>query len=161
MAVPFYTRGSRELHEESDMPAIVAEFEKERDNLDVAFTGVQAAIGATVGSQGAQGGAGTAGAQGSAGAAGAQGSAGAVGAQGSAGSVGPQGNSGGTGPQGAVGGAGAQGSVGSAGAQGYQGDQSYTPSTGADWVDPDPTTVAAALDRIASAVAGLLAAPIP
>lgn len=37
----------------------------------------------------------------------------------------------------------------------------YTPADGADWVDPDPTTVQAALDRIAAAVQGLLAAPIP
>lgn len=29
----------------------------------------------------------------------------------------------------------------------------YTPSTGSDWSDPDPTTVAAALNRLAAAVA--------
>lgn len=38
---------------------------------------------------------------------------------------------------------------------------SYTPATGANWVDPDPTTVQEALDRIADAVEGLLTAPIP
>lgn len=37
----------------------------------------------------------------------------------------------------------------------------YTPVTGADWVDPDPQHLQDAVDRIASAVAGLLAAPIP
>ncbi len=37
----------------------------------------------------------------------------------------------------------------------------YTPATGADWVDADPTTIKAALDRLAAAVAGLLVAPIP
>lgn len=37
----------------------------------------------------------------------------------------------------------------------------YTPTTGGDWVDPDPETVQEALDRIASAVEGLLGAPIP
>lgn len=38
---------------------------------------------------------------------------------------------------------------------------SYTPATAADWTDPDPTTVKAALDRIASVVAVLNAGPIP
>ena len=36
----------------------------------------------------------------------------------------------------------------------------YTPDTSADW-DGDPTTAQEALDRLAAAVAGLLAAPIP
>lgn len=38
---------------------------------------------------------------------------------------------------------------------------SYTPAAGADWADPDPTTVKTALDRLAAAVAGLLTTPIP
>lgn len=37
----------------------------------------------------------------------------------------------------------------------------YTPGNGADWVDPDPNTVGNAIDRIAAAVVGLLAGPIP
>ena len=37
----------------------------------------------------------------------------------------------------------------------------YTPGDGADWVDPDPTTIQQALDRIAAAVEGLLTSPIP
>jgi hypothetical protein len=37
----------------------------------------------------------------------------------------------------------------------------YTPATGANWTDPDPTTVRSALDRLAAAVAGLLGGPIP
>jgi len=37
----------------------------------------------------------------------------------------------------------------------------YKAGDDADWVAPSPTTVAQALDRIADAVAGLLAAPIP
>ena len=41
---------------------------------------------------------------------------------------------------------------------------SYTPATGADWVNPDPTTIGAALDRIAAVLAaggGGAANPIP
>jgi hypothetical protein len=37
----------------------------------------------------------------------------------------------------------------------------YTPTNDADWVDPNPATIREALDRLASAVEGLLAAPIP
>ncbi|MEN6368601.1 MAG: hypothetical protein ABFD77_02760 [Thermotogota bacterium] len=37
----------------------------------------------------------------------------------------------------------------------------YTPAAGADWADPDPTTVTAALDRISSALAAHLGIPIP
>jgi hypothetical protein len=37
----------------------------------------------------------------------------------------------------------------------------YTPSNGANWVNPDPTNPNDAIDRLAAAVAGLLAAPIP
>lgn len=37
----------------------------------------------------------------------------------------------------------------------------YTPGTGADWADPDPTLSSQAIDRLAAAVAGLLGAPIP
>jgi hypothetical protein len=37
----------------------------------------------------------------------------------------------------------------------------YTPANGANWTDPDPTTVRSALDRLAAAVAGLLGGPIP
>ena len=41
------------------------------------------------------------------------------------------------------------------------GQFTYTPAAPADWVNPDPTTIAAAIDRLAAAVAGLLSAPIP
>jgi hypothetical protein len=37
----------------------------------------------------------------------------------------------------------------------------YTPATGANWTDPDPTTLRSAIDRLAAAVAGLLGGPIP
>lgn len=37
----------------------------------------------------------------------------------------------------------------------------YTPINGANWTDPDPTTVQDALDRLAAAVSGLLGGPIP
>lgn len=39
--------------------------------------------------------------------------------------------------------------------------QAFTPTAGADWTDPDPTTKAAAINRLAAAVAGLLGTPIP
>ena len=125
MPIPYYTRGDKSLTEASDMSALVNEFEKERDKLDTAFTGVQAAIGTTVGSQGAQG------------------------------SVGPQGT---VGAQGVVG---SQGVLGSQGVIGPQGDQAYSAGTPADWATSAPTTIKDALDRIASAVEGLLATPIP
>lgn len=38
---------------------------------------------------------------------------------------------------------------------------SYTPGNGADWVDPDPTTVQQALDRIAAYLAFAVGGPIP
>jgi hypothetical protein len=41
------------------------------------------------------------------------------------------------------------------------GDVTYTPAAGANWVDPDPTTVQAAIDRIAAQLAAVGAAPIP
>lgn len=41
------------------------------------------------------------------------------------------------------------------------GDWLYTPSAGFHWDDPDPANVAEALDRLASAVSGLLGTPIP
>jgi len=40
-------------------------------------------------------------------------------------------------------------------------NQAYTAGTPADWLTSAPTTLKAALDRLASAVEGLLAAPIP
>lgn len=40
-------------------------------------------------------------------------------------------------------------------------DAAYTPADGANWTDPDPTTIQEAIDRIADAVAGLLAGSIP
>jgi hypothetical protein len=131
MAIPFYTRGDKSLTETSEMSAIVNEFEKERDALDAAFTGVQAAIGTTVGAQGTRG---------------FQGWQGVVGSQGS------------VGPQGIVG---AQGVLGAQGVIGPQGDQAYSAGTPADWATSAPTTIKDALDRIASAVEGLLATPIP
>lgn len=67
---------------------------------------------------------------------------------GSAGPTGPTGPQGPTGPTGAQGATGATGAAGSATA--------YTPAVSADWADPDPTTIAEALDRIAAAVG-----PIP
>ncbi len=41
------------------------------------------------------------------------------------------------------------------------GQLSYTPGTPADWDAPAPTTVAEALDRLATAVEGLLGGAIP
>jgi hypothetical protein len=143
MAIPFYTRGDKALTEASDMSALVNEFEKERNNLDTAFTGVQAAIGTTVGSQGTRG---------------FQGWQGVVGFQGV---VGSQGNVGPQGVVGAQGDLGSQGVVGSQGVIGPQGDQAYSAGTPADWATSAPVTIKDALDRIASAVEGLLATPIP
>lgn len=40
-------------------------------------------------------------------------------------------------------------------------DQPYTPAVGANWVNPDPTGVASALDRLAAVVATLNGGPIP
>lgn len=41
------------------------------------------------------------------------------------------------------------------------GDSAYAPATPADWAAPVPASIKQALDRLASAVAGLLGAPIP
>jgi hypothetical protein len=48
MPIPYYTRGDKSLREASDMPGIIAEFEAERDRLDVAFTAVAAGVAAAV-----------------------------------------------------------------------------------------------------------------
>lgn len=48
MAIPFYVRGNKELKETSNTSAIIAEFEKERDALDAAFTAVSAGVAAAV-----------------------------------------------------------------------------------------------------------------
>lgn len=39
--------------------------------------------------------------------------------------------------------------------------ETYTPATPGDWAGPPPATSAEAIDRLAAAVAGLLAAPVP
>jgi hypothetical protein len=143
MPIPYYTRGDKSLTEASDMSALVNEFEKERDNLDTAFTGVQAAIGTTVGSQGNQGRQGW------------QGVVGFQGVVGSQGNVGPQGL---VGAQGVVG---SQGVLGSQGVIGPQGDQAYSAGTPADWATSAPVTIKSALDRISAALAAHLGTPIP
>jgi hypothetical protein len=64
------------------------------------------------------------------------------------GAVGPTGPTGPTGVTGATGATGATGPTG------------YTPGNGAHWTNPDPTTIAGALDRIAAAVNAGATGPI-
>ncbi len=73
------------------------------------------------------------------------------------------GGGGGTGAAGATGADGATGAVGATGpdgATGADGSSAYAAGDGADWFGEAPTTIGAALDRIAAAVAGGLTGPI-
>ena len=85
---------------------------------------------------------------------------GPTGAAGSAGAAGAAGAIGATGSTGSAGSPGAAGSAGAVGATGATGPDAYAPANDLDWVDPNPTTVSGALDRIAAAIAAGLTGPI-
>jgi hypothetical protein len=115
------------------------------------------------GSNGAKGDTGTAGDTGSNGANGDTGTAGDTGANGdtgTAGDTGAKGDTGTIGDTGAKGDTGTAGDTGIAGDTGPAGPDAYTPANAAHW-DGVPTTISAALDRLAAAVAGLLTTAIP
>lgn len=109
---------------------------------------------ATVGS-GATGETGIVGPTGAAGATGAVGATdGATGAVGATGIVGPTGVAGATGAKGDTGTAGAAGATGAAGSTGPTGPDAYTPGVTTNWNATGPSTMSAALDRLAAAVKG-------
>lgn len=80
------------------------------------------------------------------------GATGATGPTGPTGATGPTGPTGGTGPTGPTGATGATGPAGATGA--------YVVANDSDWADPNPTTIAEALDRLAQAVVAGETGPI-
>lgn len=90
----------------------------------------------------------------------AAGGAGPAGPTGAAGATGPTGPTGATGPA-PTGPTGPTGATGATGATGpHAAAQPYAPANDSDWSDPNPTTIAEALERITAAVIAGTTGPI-